>query len=75
MATETSLTLLTVASGEPAVRSLFLASGGLVGSGSIFLRVGAAGLCVFLAGFLLVGFRGFIAHNFYFGSAVDWPAA
>jgi hypothetical protein len=39
------------------------------------LLAGAGGFGLFLAGFLLRGFRGFIAHNFIFCSAVDSPAA
>ena len=60
-----------VSSGETTTtgRLLFLAGGGFGGDGGVFFLVGAAGRGVFLAGFLLVGFRGFIAHNFYLSFA------
>jgi len=45
-------------------RLFLFASGGLGSDGSAFLGVVGAGLGLFLAGFLLVGFRGFIAHRF-----------
>ena len=47
-------------------RLLFLA-GSLLADHSRLLRCGgAAGFGLFLAGFLLICFRGFIAHNFDF---------
>jgi hypothetical protein len=49
---------------------LLLAGGGLGGEGGAFLLAGGVRLGLFLAGLLLVGFRGFVAHNFDFGSAV-----
>jgi hypothetical protein len=56
-------------------RLLFLAGSGLGGDGGAFLLVRAAGLGLFLRGFLLVGLRGFVAHNFFFRLLVYSPAA
>ena len=53
----------------------FLPASCFGGHGGAFFLIGAGGLGVFLSGLLLVGFRGFVAHNFYLGSAVDSPAA
>jgi hypothetical protein len=56
-------------------RLLFFA-GGLFGRGGlIFLLVGAAGFCLFLRGFLLIRFWGFIAHDVHFLLRVHSPAA
>ena len=46
-------------------RLFFLAGGGFRGDGGAFLGVGAARFGFLLTGLLLVGFRGFIAHNFF----------
>ena len=56
-----------IASGEPAKQTglFLLAGGGFGGDGRVLLLAGVVGLGLFLAGFLLVGFRGFIAHNFF----------
>ena len=55
---------------------LFLLAGGLLaGDGRALLGVGAAGSGLFLAGLLLVGFRGFIAHNFNLILRFDSPSA
>ncbi len=43
---------------------LFLAGAGLGGNGAFFLLIGAAHFGLFLAVFLLIGFGGFVAHNF-----------
>ena len=65
---ETNLSLLPVTAGETAIRRpLLLLWGGLFGGGSLLiLLVGAAGFGLFLAGLLLCGFGGFIAHDFDF---------
>jgi hypothetical protein len=47
-------------------RLLLLAGGRFGGEVSAFFLADAGGFGLFLAGFLLVGFRGFVAHNFYF---------
>ena len=55
-------------------RSPLFCGGGLGGFGGAFLLVRAAGLGLFLRGFLLVGFRRFVAHN-VLKLRVDSPAA
>jgi hypothetical protein len=60
-----NLSLLIFASGETASNERFLfLDGGFGRHGRAFLGAGAAGFGLFLAGLLLVGFRGFVAHNF-----------
>jgi len=60
---EKNLSLLIFASGETASNERLLFLGG---HGGTFLFAGADGLGLFLRGLLLVGFRGFVAHNFIF---------
>src|ERR1700744_1380205 len=60
---------------EAVTDSLLLFDGGLGGEGGFFLLFGAAVLRGLLVGFLLIGLRGFIAHNFYFILRFDLPAA
>jgi hypothetical protein len=55
---------------------LFLLAGRLfVQHGGFFYCCVVAGFGLFLAGLLLVGFRGFVTHNFNFDPAIDLPAA
>lgn len=63
-----NLSLLILRPGETAVGrgSPFLGGGGLGGNGVFLDLVSAAGLGLFLRGFLLVRLRGFIAHDFVF---------
>jgi hypothetical protein len=64
-----NLFLLIFASGETASNEwLLFLGGGLGGLGGAFPGVGAAGFGLFLTGLLLVGFRGFVAHNFIFSA-------
>jgi hypothetical protein len=62
---KTSLLILT--SREMATQTLLFLAGGLFGGcGRAFLGGGAGGFGVFLAGFFLVRFRGFISHSYFF---------